>query len=173
MFAPVGCVPCLQSWSSNSHSWALRCAWMRLVLSQRFACERWCREDTPSFPWRVSSAAPQTCLSSSGIWRGLSRCSSRWLEPCGNTRGLTLYLLTGRGYFSSRWGWWLLQQLTGLPAGLSLGTSGCSVQQLHIHPRGEIQTVSLAFGTRKVERVNYLEQMPFPACSAWDYLRKS
>lgn len=122
---------------------------MWLVSSQRFVCKRWCHEDTPSFPWGVSFAAPQTCLSSSGIWRGFSRCSSRWLEPCGNTHGLTLYLFTGRGYFSSCWGWWLLQQLAGLPAGLSLGTSGCSVSQLHIHPRGEIQTVSLAFGDTK------------------------
>lgn len=35
-----------------------------------------------------------------------------------------------------------------------LGATGCSVSQLHIHPGGEIQVVSLAFGRRSVEHTD-------------------
>lgn len=58
----VGCVPCLQPWSSNSHSWAPSCAWTWLSSSPGFACEHWCCEETPSFPWGLSSAFPKPVL---------------------------------------------------------------------------------------------------------------
>lgn len=35
-----------------------------------------------------------------------------------------------------------------------LGVSGCSLSWLHIHPKGEMQAVSLAFETRSVEHAN-------------------
>jgi len=150
----VGCVACLQLRSLNSHSWAPCCACC--ARANTLPVSAGSVRIPLSFPWALSCAAPQTRLSSSGIQRGLLRCSGRWLEPSGNTRGLTPYLLTQQGCFSSCWGWWLLQQLV-CPWGRAVAQCHGSI----VIPEEKCKPLALAFGTGTVEHANVEDECLF------------